>query len=78
MLAQLQFLPSSLVGVVARSSYTIVCELQLKMVKTLAAKLQLRDSYVKTSCEVAAKWKLVQPKWKLFQLSENSVKQRQS
>ena len=55
MLAQLQFLPSSLVGVVARSSYTIVCELQLKMVKTLAAKLQLRDSYVKTSCEVAAK-----------------------
>ena len=28
----LQFLPSSLVGVVACSSYTIACELQLKMV----------------------------------------------
>ena len=35
MLPPLQFLPSSLVGVVARSSYTIVCELQLKMVKTV-------------------------------------------
>ena len=51
MLAQLQFLPSSLVGVVARSSYTIVGELQLKMVKTV----KTHTAKVKTSCEVAAK-----------------------
>ena len=75
MLAQLQFLPSSLVGVVVCSSYTIVCELQLKTVKTV----------VYTASFVAAKWKLLQlsysyvtAKWKLLQLSENSVKQGQS